>query len=119
MMVGHDRIWIRATSSGVPFRAVVGFVVCWLVCFVEPGFCYTAYGGPFTVLMLFGMLFVFSGLAVGAALLVGLVLLLPGIRDLWRRAAYWSLLLSAIALGVMIFASKLGSERLIQFHSTR
>ena len=64
------------------------------------------------MLMLFMMLFVFSSLAVGAALLIGLFLLIPGVRDLWRRVGCWSLLLSAVALGVMIFASKLGLRTL-------
>ena len=58
------------------------------------------------------MLFVFSGIAVGAALLVGLFLLIPGVRDVWRRAGHWSLLLSAVPLGVMIFATKLGLRTL-------
>ena len=58
------------------------------------------------------MLFVFSGIAVGAALLVGLFLLTPGVRDVWRRAGHWSLLLSAVPLGVMIFATKLGLRTL-------
>ena len=57
--------------------------------------------------MSFIMKFVFAGLAVGAALLVGLVLLIPGLRELWRRVGFWSLLSSAAALCVIIFASKL------------
>ena len=52
--------------------------------------------------------FIFAGLAVGTALAVGLLLLVPAFRDVWRRVGYWSLLMSAVALAVMIFASKLG-----------
>ena len=88
--------------------AAIGFAVGWLVCFVEAACCYSAYGGPFTVLMLFLMLFVFAGLAVGLSLLAGLLLVIPGVRDLWRGVGLWSLLLSAVALTVVIFASKLG-----------
>jgi len=89
-------------------QALIGFAVGWLVCMVEYAFCGTAYGGPFTILMLPVMAFVLSGLAVGAALLVGLVLLIPGVRDLWSRTGYWSILLCVAAVGVMIAASKLG-----------
>ena len=89
-------------------KAIVGFAVGWLVLFVESMLCETAYGGPFTILVSFVMKFVFTGIAVCAALLVGLVLLIPGIRDLWRRLGFWSLLLSAAAVCVMVFASKLG-----------
>jgi hypothetical protein len=78
---------------------------------VEMAFCATAYGGPFTVLMLPVMAFVLSGLAVGAAVLVGLVLLIPGIRDLWRRVGYWSILLSVASIVVLISASKLGLRK--------
>jgi SNF family Na+-dependent transporter len=88
--------------------ALIGFAVGWLVCFVEAACCYSAYGGPFTVLMLFLMLFVFAGLAVGISLLAGLLLRIPGVRDLWRGVEDWSLLLSAAAVAVMVFASKLG-----------
>jgi len=88
--------------------ALIGFAAGWLVCFVEAASCYSAYGGPFTVLMLFLMLFVFAGLAVGVSLLAGLLLLIPGVRDLWRGVGLWSLLLAGVALAVMIFASKLG-----------
>jgi hypothetical protein len=93
------------------FQAIIGFAVGWLVCFVEAACCYSAYGGPFTVLMLFLMLFVFAGLAVGVSWLGGLLLLIPGVRDLWRGVGWWSLLLSAVALAVMLFASKLGLRR--------
>ena len=89
-------------------QAALAFAVVWLVCFVESMICETAYGGPFTILVSFVLKFIFAGLAVSAAFLVGLLLLIPGIRDLWRRINYWSLLLSAVALTIMIFASKLG-----------
>ena len=89
-------------------QAIVGFAVGWLVCFVESMLCETAYGGPFTTFVSFVMKFVFTGFAVGAALLVGLVLLIPGIRDLWKRVGLWSRLLSATAVCVIIFATKLG-----------
>lgn len=88
--------------------ALIGFAVGWMVCFVEAAFCYSAYGGPFTVLMLFLMLFVFAALAVGLSLLAGLLLLIPRVRDLWRRVGYLSLLSSAVAVVVMVFASMLG-----------
>lgn len=88
--------------------ALVGFVLGWLVIFVESMICETAYGGPFTILLSFVMKFVFTGLAVGAALLVGLLLLIPGVRDLWWRVGYWSLFLSATAFCVILFATKLG-----------
>jgi hypothetical protein len=91
-----------------PVLALIGFAVGWLVAFIEGSLCYTAYGGPFTVLMSFVMEFVFSGVAVGMALLVGLILLTPGVRDLWRRIGYWSLILSVASVGVIIFSSKLG-----------
>ena len=88
--------------------AIAGFAVGWLVIFVESMFCETAYGGPFTILASFAMKFFFAGLATGAALLLGLVLLAPGIRDVWRRVGFWSLVLSAAAVCVIGFASKLG-----------
>ena len=91
-----------------PIQALLGFVAGWLVCLVEAAVYYSAYGGAFTVFMLCLMLLAFSGLAVGASLLLGLVLLIPGVRDLWRRIGYWSLLLSAGSLSVMLFASELG-----------
>lgn len=89
-------------------QAGVAFAVVWLVCLVESMLCETAWGGPFTILMSFILKFVFAGLAVAVALVLGLLLLIPGVRDLWRRIGYWSLLLSAVVLAVMIFASKLG-----------
>src|SRR5258706_12649926 len=92
-------------------QALIGLVIGWLVCMVEYAFCATAWGGPFTILMLPVMAFVLSALAVGAALLVGLVLLIPGFRNLWMRTGYWSILLCVAAIGVMIFASKLGIRR--------
>ncbi len=88
--------------------ALIGFAVGWLVCLVEAAYYYTAYGGPFTILLLVLMLFVLAGLAVGVSSLAGLLLLIPGVRDLWRGVGYWSLLLSAVALAVVVFASKLG-----------
>jgi len=89
-------------------QAIVGFAVGWLVIFVESMLCETAYGGPFTILVSFVMKFFFAGLATSAAFLIGLVLLTPGIRDFWRRLGFWSLLLSAAGVCVMVFASKLG-----------
>ena len=89
-------------------QAIVGFAVGWLVIFIESMLCETAYGGPFTILVSFLLKFVFTALAVGAALLVGMVLLIPGVRDLWQRVGFWSLLLSAAGLCVIILASKLG-----------
>jgi hypothetical protein len=91
--------------------SLIGFAVGWLVCFVEAALCYSAYGGPFTVLMMFLMLFVFAGLAVGVSLLGRLLFRIPGVRDLWRGLGYWSLLLSAVALAVMVFASQLGLRK--------
>jgi hypothetical protein len=89
-------------------QALVAFVVVWLVCFVESMICETAFGGPFTILVSFVLKFVFAGLAVGIAMLVGLVFFIPVVREAWRRVGYCSLLMSAFALGVIIFASKLG-----------
>ena len=89
-------------------QAGVAFAVCWLVCFVESMLCETAYGGPFTILVSFILKFIFAGLAVGVAVVVGLLLLIPGVRDLWHRVGYWALLLSAVALAVVVFASRLG-----------
>jgi hypothetical protein len=89
-------------------QAGVAYAVVWLACFVESTICETAWGGPFTVLVSFILKFVFAGLAVTVALAIGLLLLIPGIRDLWRRVGDWSLLLSVAALAVMVFASKLG-----------
>ncbi len=90
------------------FLAALGFAVGWLVIFVESMLCETAYGGPFTIVVSFIMKFVFTAMAVNASLLAGLVLLLPGVRDLWRRIGSWSLLMSVAAVCVMIFATRLG-----------
>jgi hypothetical protein len=101
----------RISGSTVIRRVVqagVAFAIGWVVCFVESMSCETAWGGPFTILVSFILKFVFAGLAVGLALVVGLLLLIPGVRDLWQRVGCWSLLISVIALTVMIFASKLG-----------
>jgi len=92
-------------------QALIGLVIGWLVCMVEYAFCATAYGGPFTILMLPIMAFVLSILAVGAALVVGLVLLIPSVRDLWSRTGYWSILLCVVAVLVLISASKLGLRK--------
>jgi len=70
--------------------------------------CETAWGGPFTILVSFILKFVFAALAVAVALAIGLLLLIPGVRDVWRRVGYWSLLFSAVALTIIIFASNLG-----------
>ena len=72
-------------------QAIAGFAAGWIVIFVESMVCETAYGGPFTILMSLVMKFFFAGLATGAALLLGLVLLAPGVRDLWQRIGFWSL----------------------------
>lgn len=88
--------------------ALIGFAAGWTVCFVEAACYCTAYGGPFTVLVLFLMLFVFVGLAVGVSSLVGLLLRMPGVRDLWQGVGCWSLLVSAGALSVVVLGSKLG-----------
>src|SRR5882757_3666370 len=104
MMSGHEII--RRS-----IQAVVAFVVCWVVCFVESMLCETAYGGPFTILVSFILKFAYAGLAVGIALVVGFLLLIPGIRNLWRGVGGWSLLLSAAAITVIIFASKLGLRK--------
>ena len=89
-------------------QAVLGFAAGGLVCFVESMLCETAYGGPFTILLSHAMKLAFTAFAVGVALLVGFVLLIQGVRDLWRRFGLWSLLLSAVAVCVMVFASELG-----------
>jgi len=89
-------------------QAAVAYAVVWLVCFVESMICETAWGGPFTILVSFILKFVFAGVAVGVAFVVGFLLLIPGVRDLWRRVGYWALLMSAVALAVIVFASKLG-----------
>jgi hypothetical protein len=89
-------------------QAIAGFAVGWVVIFVESMVCETAYGGPFTILASLAMKFFFAGLATGAAFLLGLVLLTPGIRDVWRRVGFWSLVLSAAGVCVIGFASKLG-----------
>jgi hypothetical protein len=89
-------------------QAAVAYVAVWLVCFVEFINCGTAWGGPFTILVSFILNFAFAGLAVMVALAIGSLLLIPGVRDLWKGFRYWSLLLSATALAVMILASRLG-----------
>ncbi len=91
--------------------AIVGFAVGALVCVVEMGICETAYGGPFTIMVSFILKFAFTGLAVSVSLLGGLILFLPGIRALWRRIGFWSLVLSVAAMCIMIFASKLGIRK--------
>lgn len=89
-------------------QLAIAYAVVWSVCVVEFVICGTAYGGPFTILVAVILKSLFAGLAVVLALVIGLFLLIPGVRDLWTRLGYWSLLLSAAALAVMIFASKLG-----------
>jgi hypothetical protein len=89
-------------------QAAAGFTVGWLVIFVESMLCETAFGGPFTILVSLGLKLFFAGMATLAALLLGLVLLAPGIRDVWSRLGFWSLLLSAAGVCVIGFASKLG-----------
>lgn len=89
-------------------KAAVALVFVWFVCFVESMICETSYGGPFTILMSFVFKSVCAGFAVGSSVLLGLLLLIPRINDLWRRIGYWSLLLSAISVMIMVFASNLG-----------
>jgi len=99
--IGRAIVW-RFMMASVAYGVVL------LVCFVESMYCETAWGGPFTILISITLKFVFAGLAVAVALVAGLLLLIPGVRDLWRRAGYCSLLLSVVAIEVMIFASNLG-----------
>src|SRR5579863_7202271 len=89
-------------------QAAVAYAVVWLVCFVESVICESAWGGPFTVFVSFLLKFV---IAVMIAVAFGLLLLIPKVRDLWRRVGHRSLLLSAVALAVMVFASKLGLRK--------
>ena len=93
-------------------KTLIGFAVGWLAYVVEDLFYTTAYGGPFAVftglLLLPFVAAIFSGIFVMAARLIGLLLTLPKVRDVWRITGYWGILIAVAALGVMIFASKLG-----------
>jgi len=89
-------------------QAAIAYAVVWLVCFVESMICETAWGGPFTILVSFILKFVFAGFAVVVALVIGILMLITGVRAVWMRVGYWSLLLSAAALAVVVFASRLG-----------
>ena len=92
--------------------AFAGFLVGWSVCFIESMLCETAYGGPFTIIASFVMKSFFVGLAVGAALLLGRILLIRQLGGFWRRIGFWKLLLSAVPICVMAFATQLGLRQL-------
>jgi hypothetical protein len=88
--------------------ALIGFGVGWLASFVEYLFTATAWGGPFTILMIpFAAAFI-SASSVVVAVLVGLLLRLPRIRDVWRLTGYKVLFLSVIPVTVLVFSSPLG-----------
>lgn len=88
--------------------AGLGFAVCWIVCFVESNTCYTAWGGMFTIVIGFLLLFVYAGLAVVLSLLVGLIFLIPPIRKIWLKVGYLGLFFSIAGMMVMANATKLG-----------
>jgi hypothetical protein len=87
---------------------VIGFGVGWAVAFVEYLFTATAWGGPFTILMIpFAAAFI-SAVGVIAAALAGLLLRLPRIREVWRLAGYKVLFLALIPVAILAFSSLLG-----------
>ncbi len=97
---------MSSSDSNKRFKA--GFAACWIVVFVESMFCETAYGGPFTIIVSLVVKTAFAAAAVGSALLIGRVLLVPSVRNMWRRTGYWSLLISGAGLAVIVFATELG-----------
>lgn len=90
------------------FQAAVAQAVIWLVCFVEFAICDTAWGGLFTIVLSFILKFALGSLAVVIAWAMGFLLRLPRVRSLWLTFGHRSLLLSAVALAIMVFASPLG-----------
>lgn len=87
------------------FQAAVALVIIWLVCLVESAIFETAWGGPFTIVLSFILKFALGSLAVVIAWAMGFLLRLPRVRSWWLAIGHRSLLLSAFALTVMIFAS--------------
>lgn len=90
------------------FQAAVAQAVIWLVCFVEFAICDTAWGGLFTVVLSFVLKSVLGILVVVIAWAMGFLLRLPQVRSWWLAIGHRSLLLSAVALAIMVFASLLG-----------
>ena len=86
----------------------IAFGVGWLISFLEYLFTATAWGGPFTILMIPVSAAFISALSIGAAALAGLLLRLPRISEVWRLAGYKVLFLALIPVAVLAFSSPLG-----------
>lgn len=104
----------RTMSSGflrIPLQACAALAVGTFVITIEGGLCGTAWGGPFTVLILPFVAAFQAGIAVAASLVLGLFLLLPGVGYAWRRLGRWSLLVTLAAILFMICAGLFGLRK--------
>jgi hypothetical protein len=70
----------------------------------------TVYDGLLSLIFQPFMGALFSGVFVGLALLVGLILRAPKIRDIWRSAGWWVLVITAASLAVMVFHAPFGLQ---------
>jgi hypothetical protein len=88
--------------------ALIGLAVGWLICCLEYAFTATAWGGPFTVLMIPVVAGFISGVCVLAATLFGLLLRLSPLRDVWQRVGYKVVFIAVIPVLILAFSSLLG-----------
>jgi len=70
----------------------------------------TTYDGLLSLIFQPFMAVLFSGIVVGFALLAGLILRAPKIRDLWRGAGWWVLLIAVVSIAVVVFHAQLGLQ---------
>jgi hypothetical protein len=89
-------------------RCFCGFVVGWLIYMVA--MVLTVYDGALSLIFQPVMAGLFSGIFVAAAFVIGLPLRTRKLRDAWSAVGWWALLISAAAIGVLVFYAKLGLE---------
>ena len=89
-------------------RFFCGFALGWLIYMVA--MVLTVFDGLLSlILQPFVGAFV-SGFFVMLAFFFGLLLRAPRIREAWNGVGWWALLISAAAIGVMIFHAPLGFQ---------
>lgn len=89
-------------------KCFCGFVLGWLIYMVA--MVLTAYDGITSLIFQPFMAAIFSGLFVAAAYVLGHALRVPKVREAWNSVGLWSLLLTAGAVGIMIFHAQLGLQ---------
>jgi hypothetical protein len=86
----------------------IAFAVVWLARMTEEFLTATGWGGLFTIVFGWVVIFFLSLVYVAAAVLVGQLLRLPVITEAWSCAGCWTLLLAIPPLLVLILSRSLG-----------